>query len=102
MTIAVGDLHDSVGQHEKAIAAYDRAIVAAAAQPESLLEVIQAKADVLVEMSKVDEALDDSRQDNRGRRHPGLAARPGVVAQVLVVARSGTTAGCDSGGESGS
>ena len=57
MTIAVGDLHDSVGQHEKAIAAYDRAIVAAAAQPESLLEVIQAKADVLVEMNKVDEAL---------------------------------------------
>lgn len=66
MTIAVGDLHDSRGQLNEAIAAYDRAIMAAAGRPDILLEVIEAKADALYEMERVEDALQtlDSLIDN--------------------------------------
>ncbi len=57
MTIALGDLHDSLGQAEQALQAYDKAIVASAARPDVFLEVTEAKADVLFGIDRGDEAL---------------------------------------------
>ncbi len=57
MTIAVGDLHDSLGQQEQAVAAYDKAMAGAAARPEIFLEVVEARADALFELQRSEEAL---------------------------------------------
>ncbi len=93
MTIAVGDLHDSLGQNEKAIAAYDRAIVVSAAQPESLLEVIQAKADVLVEMGKVDEALITLERITEDAGIPARLRAQGLMHKSLMLREAGRRRG---------
>ena len=57
LNIAKGELFDSLGEYEKAIKAYDQSIMAAAARPEILVEVVGAKADALFDIKKVDAAI---------------------------------------------
>ncbi len=85
MTIAVGDLHDSLGQFDKAIETYDRAMIAAASRPELLLEVAQARADVLIELDRIDEALSalDRLVEDAGLPGPVRAAASLHKAMVL-------------------
>jgi tetratricopeptide (TPR) repeat protein len=57
LVIGVGDVCDSLGKSAEAIAAYDRALLASAGNPEALLEVSQAKADLEAQLNKVDDAI---------------------------------------------
>ncbi len=57
LMIAKGELLHSFGNLEEALAAYDQSIMAAAARPEVLVEVVGAKADALFELKRVEEAL---------------------------------------------
>jgi tetratricopeptide (TPR) repeat protein len=89
MTIAVGDLYDSQGNNEKAVAAYDRAIVAAAARPEILLEVVEAKADTLLEMGRSDDALGTLDTISEDVAIPAWLRAQALLHKSLVLRESG-------------
>lgn len=57
LVVAKGELLDSMGKYNDAVKAYDRAMVAAASQPDLLVELVGAKADALCELGKQDDAL---------------------------------------------
>ncbi len=63
---ALGDIHESDGNFDEAIDAYDNAIQVASNAPDVLVEVVAAKADVLYEQEKMAEALQtlDNFADN--------------------------------------
>jgi len=66
LTIAKGELFDSLGQYEDAIKSYDKAIMASASQPSVLIEVVGAKADAQYELDLAEQAVAtlDSVVDN--------------------------------------
>lgn len=89
MTIAAGDVYDSLGKSAEAIAAYDRAFVAAAGNPEALLEVAQAKADLEAQLNKVDDAM---KTLDRVTEDPNLPARIrslGLLHKSMILRQAG-------------
>jgi tetratricopeptide (TPR) repeat protein len=89
MTIAVGDLHDSLGQYDEALVAYDQAIVASAARPETLLEVVQAKADVLFEIKRPDDAMATLDKLIDDAAIPGHARAEALLHKALLLRETG-------------
>ncbi len=57
LVVAKGELLDSMDRYEEAIGAFDKAMVAAATQPDLLVELSGAKADALWELGKQEEGL---------------------------------------------
>jgi thioredoxin-related protein len=89
LIIAQGELRDSLGQYRQAITSYDKAIVAAAARPEVLVEVIGAKADSLVALQKVEDALQtlDSLADDEAV--PGRLRAEALLHKSLILRENG-------------
>ncbi|MGI9518267.1 MAG: thioredoxin family protein, partial [Pirellulaceae bacterium] len=89
LTIAKGELYDSLGQFEEAIAAYDKSMTAAAAFPDMLVEVAGARADALFELKRVEDALAalDAIIDNEGI--PGEYRAEALLHKALILRETG-------------
>lgn len=89
LTIAKGELHDSQGQFEEAVRFYDKAIMAAASEPQVLVEVVGAKADAQVELKLVEQAIKtlDSVVDNEAI--PGKVRAEALLHKALILRENG-------------
>ena len=60
LTIAKGELHDSLNQFEAAVKAYDKAMPAAASSPTVMADIVGAKADAQVALKQIEAGVKDA------------------------------------------
>ena len=89
LMVGKGELHDSLGQYEKAIAAYDTAIMAAAAEPNLLVEIVGAKTDALVSMSRIDDAYQTLDKLIENETVPGKLRAEALLHKALLLRENG-------------
>ena len=89
LTIGQGELHDSLGQFEEALQSYDKAITAAASQPEVLVEVVGAKADSLVELNMVEQAIELLDEFSANVNVPGSYRAEALLHKALILRENG-------------
>ncbi len=89
LRVAQGELLDSQGEYEQALEIYDEAMTAAAGKPAVLIEVVGAKADALVELSRVDEALKTLDSLVNDETVPGKLRAEVLLHKSLLLRESG-------------
>ncbi len=89
LRVAQGELMDSQGEYDKALGIYDEAMMAAASQPAILVEIVGAKADALVEMSRGDEALKTLDSLINNEAVPGKLRAEALLHKSLLLRESG-------------
>ena len=89
LSIANGELHDSQGQFEQAVKSYDECMMAAAGQPDILAKIVGAKADALVDLNRIDQALAalDTVTNNEGI--PGKIRAETLLHRSLILRENG-------------
>ncbi len=89
LSIAKGELFASLGKYEQAIQAYDQTLMAAAAEPQLLMEVCGAKSDALVELGRTDEALTELDKLIANEAVPGRLRAEALLHRALILREDG-------------
>lgn len=89
LKVGKGELHDSLGEYEQALVAYDSAIMAASAEPTILVEIVGAKTDALVAMKRTDDAYQALDQLVENETIPAKLRAETLLHKALLLRENG-------------